>query len=159
MSVYNESQTTRTAQYGVSVSGVAKNLPATTAGAIFNVAGGRVAITQIIGEVTTAIQNQANNAKLQFVPTGGTAIDLCDVLNIANDAVGTLYSIDGTPNVAMKNISKLADCVTPSTLQQTKQIPIGIGAINLNCSATNTGKIKWTTYYIAMDDGSYIEAA
>ena len=73
---------------GVRVDRATAALPQTAAAAIFTVTGGRVAIMGILGEVTTAIQNQANNTKLTANPTVGTSVDLCAVLSIANDEVG-----------------------------------------------------------------------
>lgn len=61
-------------------------LPQTTQSAIFNVTG-KVRIISIIGEVTTAIQNQANNLKLVANGTVGNDTDLCAVLNVANYGV------------------------------------------------------------------------
>jgi hypothetical protein len=127
-------------------------LPQTTAAALFNVSGGRVTINQILGEVTVAIQNQANNAKLQFTPTGGTTIDLCTELDIAADEVGTLYSMTGNPSHAMRESS------SPINPQELPVI-VQIGAIKLSCSANNTGSVKWTIYYTALDSGAAIEAA
>ncbi|HEY6034880.1 MAG TPA: hypothetical protein VIV58_11485, partial [Kofleriaceae bacterium] len=49
-------------------------LPATTTSAIATVAGGRVLLTAILGEVTTVIQTQANNTSVAFVPSSGTAV-------------------------------------------------------------------------------------
>jgi hypothetical protein len=59
-------------------------LPQTADEALFRITGGKVRILEIVGEVTTAIQNQANNTKLKFNPAGtGADVDLCAVLNIA----------------------------------------------------------------------------
>lgn len=151
MGVYNESVTTRMGMYGLVVDRVSDTLPVAESYPIFNVVGGRVAITQIIGEVTVAIQNQANNTKLKTIPTDGTAVDLCSVLNIANDEVGTLYGITGTVANAMTGGAYVT--------KQAVQIIVGTGTIDIDCVAENSGEIKWTIYYIAMDDGAYITAA
>lgn len=128
-------------------------LPQTTASAIFNVVGGRVAITQIIGEVTVAIQNQANNTKLVANPTTGSDVDICAVLSIANDEVGTLYGISGLNSDAMIGINAGA---LPG---QVRNVIVPVGTIDLNCAASNTGSVKWTIYYIPLDDGAYVTAA
>lgn len=79
-------------------------LPQSTAEAIFTIAGGRVAINQIIGEVTTVIETQANNTKLIANPTTGTSVDICTALDITADEVGTLYGITGLNTDAMNGI-------------------------------------------------------
>jgi len=151
MGVYNESKCTRLGIYGVSVSRDADNLPADDSAPIFNVVGGRVAITQIIGVVTEAIEDQANDTKLTTTPTDGVAADLCAALDIAADTVGTIYGITGTPANAMVGSTVLT--------KQATQLIVGEGTIDLECAAANTGAIQWTIYYIAMDDGAVIEAA
>jgi|WetSurMetagenome_2_1015567.scaffolds.fasta_scaffold25135_4 hypothetical protein len=152
MSIYNESKTARTGRYGVSVDRDSDTLPQVVSYPLFNVVGGRVAITQVIGEVTVEIEDQANDLKLQFTPTGGTVSDLCTELDITADEVGTLYSITGNPGQAMR---ESASVLNP----QATDIIVGEGTIDINCSEESTGEIKWTIYYIAMDDGAYIEAA
>jgi hypothetical protein len=126
-------------------------LPATTAEAIFTVTGGRIMVVQIVGEVTTAIQNQANNTKLVHNVGTGTDQDICAVLDIANDEVGTLYGITGT----------FADAMIGSgqTLQeQHLGVILKPGTIDLDCAASNTGSVKWTLFYAPIDRGAYATA-
>lgn len=138
---------------GVRVSRATATLPQSTAAAIFNILGGRVCVTSIIGEVTTAIQNQACNTKLTANPTTGTSVDMCAVLSIANDEVGCLYGITGTPADAM--IGTNAGLVP----EQAKGLVLNVGTIDLDCAASNTGSVKWTIHYYPVDDGAYITAA
>ena len=70
-------------------------LPQGAAEALFTITGGRIVVIQIVGEVTTVLANTANNTKLVNNPTTGTSQDLCAVLDVANDEVGTLYGISG----------------------------------------------------------------
>lgn len=127
-------------------------LPQTAAEALFTVSGGRIIVTQIIGEVTTAIQNQANNAKLTLNVATGTDVDLCAVLNIANDEVGTLYGITGTAADAMLGYGQ-------TVKEQAQDVILKPGTIDLNCSASNTGSVKWTLYWAPMDPGAYVAPA
>ena len=128
-------------------------LPATTGAAIFTIATGRVLLMNIVGEVTTVIQTQADATKLVHNPTDtGTSTDLCGTLDITADAVGTMYSITGT----------LADALTEGlnlSLMQVKPIVLKPGAIELNCAATNTGSIKWDMWYIPLEAGAKVTAA
>jgi hypothetical protein len=138
---------------GIKVERATATLPASTAVALFNIRVGRVAITQILGEVTVAIQNQANATKLTGNPTTGTSVDICATLDIDNDEVGTLYGIAGLPATAMIGINAGA---VPA---QERDVILNIGTLDLDCAATNTGSVKWTLFYIPIDDGAYVEAA
>jgi len=130
-------------------------LPATTTDEIFTVAGGRVAITMLIGEVTTVIQTQACNLKVTLTPTTGTAGDVADNLNISADEVGTLYLVegDGTALVGVTAGGSYFAAGTPVP------IVMAAGTIDIETSATNTGSIKWSIFYVPIDEGAYIEAA
>ena len=152
MSDYLRGKAVRKILKGVQVNRDSATLPQGTDGALFNVVGGRVTITQILGEVTTAIQNQANDTNLVAIPTGGAASDLCDTLDIADDGVGTMYSITGTVGTAMQDDAG----VVPD---QTVPLIVKPGTISLDCDASNTGEVKWSVIYIPVDDGAYVEVA
>lgn len=138
---------------GFRVSRATATLPQTTASALFNIAGGRVLILGIVGEVTVAIQNQANNTKLVANPTTGTSVDMCAVLSIANDEVGCLYGITGVAADAMVGAN------AGSTVWPTRPTVLNVGSIDLDCAASNTGSVKWDVWYLPLDDGAYITAA
>ena len=126
------------------VSRDAATLPETTQTPYFTVSG-RVLITQIVGEVTEECSGTATNLGLVSNPTVGADVDLCAVVGIASDTVGTIYTITGT----------LADAMvaTASGAVQAQLAPILVaaGTIDLETSATNTGKTKWTLHYIPLD--------
>jgi hypothetical protein len=127
-------------------------LPASTTEDLFTITGGRIIVYQIVGEVTTVIQNQACNTKLTHDVGTGTDSDICAVLNIANDEVGTLYGISGTFSDAMLGAGQ--------ALQgQTKPVVLKPGAIELSTAATKTGSVKWTLYWAPLDDGVSVAAA
>lgn len=156
MAVYNEGQTFRSVVLGERVDRATATLPQTTDGALFKITGGRILLTSIIGEVTTIIQNQANNTKIKFNPTAtGADTDLCAVLDIAADAVGTLYSITGDFSDALKD--GLLCLETDAVLE--RGIILSEGAIELDCAASNTGSVSWTITYVAIDDGAAVAAA
>jgi hypothetical protein len=119
----------------------AASLPQTTTADIFSI-NGMVEILGIYGEVTTVIQTQANNTKLVFDPDSGAAnSDICAVLNISADAVGTFYGVTGTITDAMQEGTSSLDQAPASTLVA------GPGDIALSCAASNTGAIEWTVVY------------
>lgn len=127
-------------------------LPQTAQSALFTVTG-RVLVTQIVGEVTTVIQTQANATKIVANPTVGADVDLCATDDITADAVGTLYNITGT----------LADAMVATTsgafVAQAAPVAVAAGTIDLSCAASNTGSVKWTIHYIPLDTGSNIVTA
>jgi len=125
-------------------------LPQTTAEALFTITGGRVLLANIVGEVTTVIQAQADNTKLVFNPTEtGASTDICAVLNITAKAVGTLLSITGTVATALQSGLWLTTTMaTPLILSE--------GTIDLDCAASNTGSVKWDIYYLPLDDGATV---
>jgi len=131
-------------------------LPQTTDGALFTVTG-RVLVTSLIGEVTTVIQTQANNTKLKFNPDGtGADTDLCAVLDISADAVGSQYSLTGTVANAMTvGLWTLG----PNLVIQSPGIFLNDGSIELDCAASNTGSVKWDITYIPYSSDGAIASA
>lgn len=81
----------RTAVYGTKVERVTAALPASTLGNIFTVSGGRVAITSVVGEVTTVLGAGANTITIGYAPTVGTgsATALGTSATITTAAVGS----------------------------------------------------------------------
>ena len=124
-------------------------LPASADGSLFTVTG-KVKVLQIIGEVTTVIQTQANNTLLKHNPTVGADVDLCVALDISADADGSLYSITGTLGDALINTASAA------VPEQAAGIVLTAGIIELECAATNTGAVKWTVVWESVDPGSMI---
>jgi len=141
------------AVFGGRVDRATATLPQTAQSALFTVSGGKVAILGIVGEVTTAIQNQANNTKIVSNPTTGTDVDLCAVLNIANDEIGTLYGITGTFATAMVGVNAGAGVMC------SQPVVVPPGTIDLNCAASNTGSVKWSIWWLPLDDGATVTAA
>lgn len=136
----------------------AATLPQSTDGALFTIASGKIRVLSIVGEVTTIIQNQANDTKLKFNPSGaGSDVDLCSVLDIANKAVGTLLSIVGVLATAMK--ATTAWLVVPADNIPAPGLILGPGDIELDCAASNTGSIKWTLEYENVDAAATVTAA
>ena len=127
-------------------------LPQTAQTPYFRV-NGRVLLIQIIGEVTIEVGNVATNTNLVANPTVGADVDLCAVLDIDSDAVGTLYTITGTLANAM--IATTSGAVKA----QADAVVIADGTIDLKTAAsTVTGESKWTLHYIPIDRGSSVVA-
>lgn len=126
-------------------------LPQSGTGTLFTVAGGRVRITSLIGEVTTVIQTQACTAKITSTPTVGAAVDLCATLDITAKVVGSLLYITGTLATALVN-SQVA-------LAMAQQLIVNTGKIDLITGGSNTGSVKWTIQWIPVDVGATLVAA
>lgn len=139
-------------EFGSKVSRATSNLPQTAQSALFNVLGGRVLVTGIVGTVTTAVQNQANNTKIVANPTTGGDVDMCTTLSIANKGVGTLFGIQAYG-------SAMIGAEAGAVPLPTSPIVVAVGTIDLNCAASNTGQVRWDIWYIPLDTGAYITAA
>ena len=127
-------------------------LPATAQTPYFTVTG-RVKLINIIGEVTTIVQTQADNAKLIANPTVGADVDMCAVLDITAAAVGAQFTITGTLATAMQKITSGA-----GVYMAAPQIILP-GTIDFSTAATNTGATKWQVEYMPIDPGARIIAA
>ena len=156
MSVVRDPGGTLYGTYGTRVERATAALPATTTSTLFTISTGRILVTSIYGEVTTVIQTQADATKLTFDPTdAGATQDLCATLDITADAVGTIYSITGTPGTAMQDALNFL----PPNKGLAQPILLKPGAILLDCAATNTGSVKWSITYTAYDTGATVAAA
>lgn len=140
----------RNNEYGIRVDRVTGTLPQTGASAVFTVAGGRVIVTQIVGEVTTIIQTQANATKLKAVATTGGTTDMGTTVDISALAVGAYLSPGANPAAAHTKGTAVG--------QMGRQV-VAPGSISLDCAASNTGSVKWTLFYIPLDDGASVQAA
>jgi len=135
-----------------SVERVTNSLPQSTQEPLFTITG-RVKVVDIIGEATTGIENKLNNTKLVANPTAGADVDICAVVDIAADAQGTMYSISGTfANAMIKTVSGAFE-------GQANPFTIADGTLDLSCSDSNTGAIKWTVLYEPLDANSTVVAA
>jgi hypothetical protein len=143
----------RTLLYGTKVDRATASLPATTQSAIFTVTGGRVLVTSLVGEVTTAIQNQACNLKITANPTTGTDVDIAANLNVQADEAGCLYGITGLFSDALVGANAGA------TVAPRNPVVLPVGTLDLVTSATNTGSVKWSITYVPLDNGASVAAA
>ncbi len=143
-------------QLGTRVDRATATLPQTTDDALFTISGGRILLTAIVGEVTVVIETQANNTKLKLNPTAtGADQDLCAVLDITADAVGELYTIDGTVGNALRSDLLIG----LNSLLGAGGMVLSEGDIELDCAASNTGSVGWSLWYLALDDGATVAAA
>jgi len=129
------------------------NLPQTTQTPYFTVSGGKVLILDIIGEVTTIVEDAAVNAKLVSNPTVGADVDMCAQANIQADAVGTMLSVTGTLADAL--VETASGCFTA----QADGIVVAAGTIDLYTDASKTGATKWMVRWLPIDSGAKVVVA
>lgn len=137
-------------QLGLRVDKSTGTLAATTI-SLFTVTG-RVVVTSIVGEVTTAI-TVANSYKLQHNPTIGTTADLCAATDIGttDTPVGSLLSFQG---LAGDSIIQ-----GPGKIAMLKQPLLLTAGVIESVSAGTDGVINWMLSYIPWDvDGSVAAA-
>lgn len=135
-------------------------LPATTTGQLFRVKGGRVLMQLLIGQVTTAIQNQANGIIITSKALDnssvavGTAVDLSASAASANKEVGAMLVTLGSGAAAIFSNAGAA-------LRTLGAIPTILpqGEVYITTSATNTGAMKWDMWYMPIDPGAFVEPA
>lgn len=137
---------------GRTVQRATANLPQTATGNLFAVTGGRVLVTSIVGQVTTAVQAQANAVKLRATPTVGAVNDLSGTVDINGAAVGALLAATGLAGDALV----LSTGGGVSMLRN--PILVAVGNIGLNTAASSTGQVKWTLTYLAYDNGAAVAA-
>ena len=136
--------------YGVTVERAAQTVPATGNTTIFNVTGGRVILTYLIGEVTTVMSATATNLKISAVGTVSTvSTDLCSNTAVTSLAVGNQFSPSAIGSAA----------TVGSAVVQNNETVIPVGIIRITTDATNTGAMRWTLLYVPLDDGAVVTAA
>lgn len=138
---------------GASATKTALAITAISTKPVFTVAGGRVVITSLCGEVSTVIQNQANASKFVATPTVGAVNDLCAAVDIANLAVGALIGVQGLAgdSLIISTGGGVANLRNP--------IIVKAGAIGFATAASNTGAITFTCTWVPLDDGATLVAA
>lgn len=148
MSVYRDPNAPRFFTYGTRNDKAAAVLPATTTATIFTVAGGRLMLTALVGQVTTIMSATATNLKVTSTPTVGSAVDLCINGAVTSKEVGALVALPAA--VASALVVANAGAVTsPPGLS----LIIPAGTIQITTDATNTGAMKWSMLWIPLDDG------
>ena len=163
MSVIIQGDEIRAIALGTRVEKTLSN-PQTASSAIFNVTGGKVAITSLVGTVSTVQGATANSFNLTYTPSGGSAADISAATVCTSDAAGTYYTITGVAadllsaqKVGGTEVPQVTYAPTPTFL--TGSLVVGAGALNLKASGSNTGATNWVITYVAIDDGAAVAAA
>ena len=143
----------RTAKLGYKVERATATLPQTTAAAIFNILVGQVQMTLIVGYITTVL-GAVGNMSLEENPTVGTTEVLCAVVAAGTYAQDDQVGISGVPAEAM--LPALTGGIPGMS---TQGVNLRVGTLDLRLSASSTGSIRWTVFYIPLEDGAYMSVA
>lgn len=162
------SQTVRQLGGGLAALGVRVDKPEVdipTAGAtvdLFIVRGGKILLTSLIGQVTENITDVGTVfTRLQHYHTTGVpgvtflSSDGAN-LDIGGDVVPTMYIITGATGVPMEDDGAVGVYLAS---MYTNLLILQPGTIQLLCTGTETGKIKWLLHYIAVDPNAYVVPA
>ena len=141
---------------GVRVDRATATLPQTATGSIFTVSGGRIILTGIIGQVTTALGATATSMNLVHTPTVGTVADITGPAVVTSDEVGTLYGISGLITDSFSN--NLPPTSALASLPA-RPLLLAVGNIGLKTDANDTGSVKWHLTYWPFDVGASVAAA
>lgn len=149
----DESRDVLTTMYlGYHVARATAALPQTTNHALFTVAGGRVEVTLLLGEVTTAIQGTDPVLSVNSTPTTGTVVSLGATVDTSSLEIGGFLRAVGAGNL-VKSLAGAALSTTYSSFV------VPIGTIRLAGGASKTGNVKWDIWYKPLDEGATVAAA
>ena len=119
---------------------------------LFTIANGVAYIHFIAGYVTTAIQASGNNTKLQFTPTGGSATDLCSILDLTGTVIRTFLYITGVKATALTKSTDPGIIV--GTTPFLNPLVLSPGVLSMNCVGTTTEVIDWYVSWSPMVAGT-----
>lgn len=144
-----------TADEWVHVSKASATLPASTTQNLFTIAGGRVLVKMLVGEVTTVVQNQACTLKVSSVPTVGSAVDIASNLDINAFEAGGLLVVEGDGTALIGAAGGAGAANAANALP----FILPIGTVRITTGATNTGATKWDVWYKPLDAGARMVSA
>ena len=125
---------------------------------IFTITGGRILVTQILGQFTIACAT-VSSIQLIATPLVGTfplasARAMCALLLVNGYEAGDLLGITGVNTDAM-----LPPAASASVEGQTFGVVAQIGAIRILCNLIGPGSIRWTLKWVPIDNAAAVAAA
>lgn len=150
MSVIIQGDQLRNILYGEGPVSKATGTLAATTVPLFTIAGGRVAVTNMFGLVTTSI-TVANSYKLQNNPTAGDTTDISTATDI-----GTTDTVAGTILGFGQGTTAAPAMLKGGFWHGTLVLPVGqIESV----SAGTDGNITWYVQWVPIDVGATLVAA
>lgn len=147
----------RTLLYGLKVTEPAAIVPQTGTAHIFTVAGGRVVITSLVGQVTAAASATATTLSIGVTPTVGTAAatGLATATAITSAEIGTLVSLPISYGALLVGVGAKAGGAVQA--QGSGGYVVQPGTVDIVTSASNaTAALSWTLTYVPLDDGATV---
>ncbi len=126
---------------------------------LFTVAGGRVLLTGFLGEIVVAIPATATTLQITHLTTDVTAVvtPLCiasaDIQSYAAGRMFTLPAAVGSVLTVSVGSSAIPFTFMPKFVLKTGGLQL------VGSAAPATGTIKWSAWYLPIDDGAYMAAA
>jgi hypothetical protein len=119
---------------------------------VFNVVGGRVDVTLVVGKITVAagaasLVTMGNNPTL----AGATSVDFAVAADIDSSLVGDAVMFESTAG-------QLTTTAGPGISSPIYNLIATTGTIYAKGSAAE-GTVLWTLFYVPIDAGAYITAA
>lgn len=143
----------RMQKLGIKVERPTATLPQTTSAPIFTISTGLVKMTLIVGYITTVL-GAVGNMSLEENPTVGTLETICAVVAAGTYAQDDQVGISGVPAAAM-----LPAATGGIPGMTTDGVVLRPGTLDLRLSASSTGSIRWTLFYIPLEDGADVSVA
>ena len=157
MSVLLQGSQMRQVLVGFKVSRAGATIPQTAAQSIFSVTVGRILLTGLVGQVTTAIGAVATTVSIGFTPSAGTvnAAGLASAVAITSSEVGVNLGLNLTAGGAL-----IVGSLAGSVVQVPGHAPYVLkpGTVTYTTSASTTGALQWDLTYIPLDDGATVAA-
>jgi len=130
----------------------------TAAWDIFEVNGGDILVTHLMGIVTTLIAGGAPVPRIQFTPDGGGLTPMCAAAaDIITDAIDTIYTWDGAiaSLLAPAGVGSVGVGYTGMEVGYQVLVPGVISITDANAAATG-GVIDWILHYVPLDTDSVV---
>jgi len=140
---------------GVKVDRATATIPQTATQSIFTVTGGRIVLTGLLGEVTTVIGGTATTLTVVSTPASGTAVTLATATAITSKEVGSQATLPLTSGSGLV----VNNAGGGGQLPGDSPYIVNVGSIQITTSASTTGAMKWTLFYMPLDDNASVAAA
>ena len=124
---------------------------------LFNVTGGPILVTRLVGIVTTILAGTANGTLKTTTTTPAGTTSLSTTVAITDDAAGTSYRFVGATGV-LTPVTAGPKIIDPVTVEDC-QFLVPIGNVNFVTTAAMTGAITWYMSFVPLSPESVVSAA
>lgn len=139
---------------GINVKKASATVPQGAVQTIFTVAGGRVLVRLLLGEVTTVLGGVANNISVNANPTTGTTYIIASAVEGNALEAGGLMVVEGDGTALM-----ITGKAVGAIISGTGWWICPAGTIEFECVGSTSGATKWDIWYFPLDDGASVVSA